>query len=155
MAEELSPQQLQNIFEQLQRGADLTGEQLKDLGVDALTTGDRLKNAGRKAADSLEKVGVSLTRGMAGFTANVAKGETSFSSLNPVIDGVTGALGEMAKIIPFAGNAAAGALKLAAEGSKFLLSQLESATKSFQEIGRVGALTASGLTGLRQQFLRS
>jgi hypothetical protein len=148
-------QQIQNIFERLRSGADLTAEQLEMLGVDALTTGDKLKNAGLKAADLLGKVGVSLTRGMAGFTANILKGETSFSSLNPVIDGVSGALGEMAKIIPVAGNAVAAALKLAAEGSKFLLSQLETATKSFQEIGRVGALTSSGLTGLRQQFLRS
>jgi hypothetical protein len=148
-------QQIQNIFDQLRSGADLTAEQLKVLGVDALTTGDKLKNAGRKAADSLAKVGVSLSRGMAGFASDVAKGETSFKALNPVIDGVAGALGEMAKIVPFAGNAIAGALKLAAEGSKFLLDQLESATKSFQEMSRVGALTSSGMTGLRQQFLRS
>jgi len=148
-------QQIQNIFERLRSGADLTAEQLKVLGVDALTTGDKIKNAGVKTAVALEKAGVSLSRGIAGFASGVAKGETSFKSLNPVIDGVTGALGEMAKIVPFAGNAVAGALKLAAEGSKFLLDQLESATKSFQEMSRVGALTSSGMTGLRQQFLRS
>jgi hypothetical protein len=148
-------QQIQNIFERLRSGADLTAEQLEVLGVDALTTGDKIKNAGVKTAVALEKAGVSLSRGIAGFASGVAKGETSFKSLNPVIDGVTGALGEMAKIVPFAGNAVAGALKLAAEGSKFLLDQLESATKSFQEMSRVGALTSSGMTGLREQFLRS
>jgi len=148
-------QQIQNIFERLRSGADLTAEQLKVLGVDALTTGDKIKNAGVKTAVALDKAGVSLSRGIAGFASGVAKGETSFKALNPVIDGVVGALGEMAKIVPFAGNAVAGALKLAAEGSKFLLDQLETATKSFQEMSRVGALTASGLTGLRQQFLRS
>jgi hypothetical protein len=148
-------QQIQNIFERLRSGADLTAEQLKVLGVDALTTGDKIKNAGVKTAVALDKAGVSLSRGMAGFASGVAKGETSFKALNPVIDGVSGALGEMAKIIPVAGTAIAAALKLAAEGSKFLLDQLESATKSFQEMSRVGALTASGMTGLRQQFLRS
>ena len=94
-------QQIQNIFEQLRSGADLTAEQLKVLGVDALTTGDKIKNAGVKTAVALDKAGVSLSRGIAGFASGVAKGETSFKALNPVIDGVAGALGEMAKVLSF------------------------------------------------------
>lgn len=141
---DLSTQELQEAFERLRNGADLTDRQLQALGLGT-----------QKFGESLEKAGVSVARGMAGFVGNMAKGETSFKSLNPVVDGVVGALGEMAKVVPFAGNAVAGGLKLAAEGSKFLLDQLDGATKSFQEMSRVGALTAQGITGLRQQFLRS
>lgn len=141
---DLSPQELQALFEKFRSGAELTTEELRKLGMGTQAFGE-----------SLEKAGVSLGRGMAGFVGNMAKGEVSFKALNPVVDGVVGALGEMAKTLPFAGNAIAGSLKLAAEGAKFLLDQLESTTKSFQEISRVGALTSTGMTGLRNQFARS
>lgn len=141
---DLSPQELQALFEKFRSGAELTTEELRKLGMGTQAFGE-----------SLEKAGVSLGRGMAGFVGNMAKGEVSFKALNPVVDGVVGALGEMAKTLPFAGNAIAGSLKLAAEGAKFLLDQLESTTKSFQEISRVGALTSTGMTGLRRQFERS
>jgi hypothetical protein len=141
---DISAQEVQELFEKLRSGVALTNEELRKLGMGTQTFGE-----------GLEKAGVSVGRSMAGFVSGVTKGETSFKALNPVVDGVVGALAEMAKTVPFAGNAAAGALKLAAEGAKFLLDQLDIATKAFQDVSRVGGLTAKGMTGLQQQFLRS
>lgn len=141
---DISAQEVQELFEKLRSGVALTNEELRKLGMGTQTFGQ-----------GLEKAGVSVGRSMAGFVSGVTKGETSFKALNPVVDGVVGALAEMAKTVPFAGNAAAGALKLAAEGAKFLLDQLDIATKAFQDVSRVGGLTTKGMTGLQQQFLRS
>ena len=89
------------------------------------------------------------------FAGGLADGDTKFTSLNPLIDGVTGALGKMAEAVPYAGALLSGALKLAAEGAKFMLGQLQKATDSFQQLSAVGALTVKGMSGVREQFLQS
>lgn len=140
----MDERELQLLFEKLQQGVDLTDEELRKLGRGTSEFGKNLRQAG-----------IDVSKTMGRFAQGLAEGATDFKSLNPVIDGVTGALGDMAKAIPFAGNAVAGALKIVAEGSKFLIGQLQQATTSFQEISRIGGLTATGMSGLREQFLRS
>lgn len=112
-----------------------------------LIWGNRVKGAG----ESLSK----LAGGAATFAKDMAEGNTKFTSLNPVIDGVVGAMAKMAEAIPYAGAALSGAMRLAAEGAKFMLGQLQSATDAFQEVSRVGGLTADGMTGLMRQFQTS
>jgi len=140
----MDERELEQLFEKLRTGADLTDQELRKLGRGTSEFGE-----------SLKKAGLDLSKTMGGFAKNLAEGATDFKQLNPIIDGVTGALGEMAKAIPYAGNAVAGALKLVAEGSKFLIGQLQEATTAFQEVSKIGGLTAQGMSGLREQFLRS
>ena len=61
----------------------------------------------------------------------------------------------LAKSIPFAGEALAAGVKATAEASKFIIDQLDKTAKTFNELGQVGALTAKGMTGVQEQFLRS
>lgn len=96
-----------------------------------------------------------LTKGLAGFAMQVGKGDTSFKSLNSVVDIASNALSGMAKAIPFAGEAVAAGLKAAAEGAKFMLEQMDQTTKAFNDLSKVGGLTATGMSGLQQQFLKS
>jgi hypothetical protein len=96
-----------------------------------------------------------ITKGLGSFALNVGKGDTSFKSLNTVIDITSNALAGMAKAIPFAGEAAAAALKASAEAAKFMMDQMDQTTQAFNDLGKVGALTASGMTGLQQQFITS
>ena len=96
-----------------------------------------------------------ITKGLGSFALNVGKGDTSFKSLNSVIDITSNALAGMAKAIPFAGEAAAAALKASAEAAKFMMDQMDQTTQAFNDLGKVGALTASGMSGLQQQFLTS
>lgn len=127
----------------LARAAGTTVEGQKAL----LVWTDRVKSAGQVVGN--------LGGTALGFAKGLAEGATKFTNLNPLIDGVVGSLGEMAKAIPFAGEAISGAMKLAAEGAKFMLGQLQSATEAFQEVSRAGAAGADGITGLMRQFQAS
>ena len=112
-----------------------------------LVWGGRLKATGQ----TLSAIGGS----MGSFAKGLAEGDTKFTSLNPLIDGVVGAMAKLAEAIPFVGGALSGAMKLAAEGAKFMNQQLQVATDTFQELSAVGALTTKGMSGVQEQFLRS
>jgi hypothetical protein len=93
----------------------------------------------------------SIGPGLGSLAKTVGEGDTSFKSMNKVVDIAANALGGMAKAIPFAGEAVAAGLKAAAEASKFLLDQMDQATKSFNSMAEVGALTADGMQGVLDQ----
>jgi hypothetical protein len=93
----------------------------------------------------------SIGPGLGSLAKTVGEGDTSFKSMNKVVDIAANALGGMAKAIPFAGDAVAAGLKAAAEASKFLLDQMDQATKSFNTMAEVGALTADGMQGVLDQ----
>jgi hypothetical protein len=101
------------------------------------------------------KGAVDVTKGLGSFAVNVGKGDTSFKSLNSVVDIASNALAGMAKAIPFAGEALSAGIKATAEASKFMLDQLDTTTKAFNDLSRVGALTEKGMTGLQKQFTTS
>lgn len=105
------------------------------------------KAAGKGAGD--------ITKGLGGFALQVGKGDTSFKSLNKVVDITAGAMAGMAKTLPVAGEAIAAGITAAAEAAKFLLEQMDQVAKGFNEMGSVGALTADGMTGLARQFTQS
>ena len=112
-----------------------------------LVWGGRLKATG----DTLANIGGSMGK----FAAGLAQGDTKFTSLNPLIDSVVGAFGKMAESIPYVGGLLSGAMKLAAEGAKFMTQQLQTATESFQQVSRAGASGADGIEGLMRQFQTS
>lgn len=105
----------------------------------------------QSAAESASKTMVSLGKGL----LELGDSSKGFTQFNGMIDGVTNALGEMVKAIPFAGEAISGAMKLVAEGSKFVLDRLQKASEAFRELGAAGALTAGGMSELQRQFLES
>jgi transposase len=92
------------------------------------------------------------SKGLGNWAKSVADGDTSFSSLNAVIDIATNALANMAKAIPLAGGGLSQAAKAAGEAGKFMLGQLDSTTKAFNQMGQVAATGAKGMSGLQQQF---
>jgi len=113
-------------------------------------------DTGLKAFGKATKKGaVDMTKGLGSFALQVGKGDTSFKSLNKVIDVTAGALGGMAKALPVAGDAIAAGITAAAEAAKFMLDQMDQVAKGFNEMGSVGALTADGMTGLARQFTQS
>jgi len=96
-----------------------------------------------------------VAKGLGSFAVNVGKGDTSFKSLNSVVDIASNALSGMAKAIPYAGEALAAGIKATAEASKFMLEQLDQTTKAFNDLSKVGALTEAGMSGLQKQFITS
>ena len=111
---------------------------------------------GFKAAGKAFKDGsVEYTKAMGSFAKNLGKGDTSFTQLNSVVDVASNALSAMAKAVPFAGEALSATVKATGEASKFVIDQLQQTSKAFNDLGQVGALTAQGMTGLQQQFIKS
>jgi LAS superfamily LD-carboxypeptidase LdcB len=92
---------------------------------------------------------------LGGLALDIGKGDTSFKSLNKVIDVASDAMGGMAKTIPYAGEAINAGIKATAEAAKFMLGQMDASAKAFNDLGKVGGLTASGMTGLQKQFTQS
>jgi hypothetical protein len=111
-------------------------------------------NAQRAAlftADALDMLG-SMAKGAASTLADLGQnGFTSFNQLNSVVDTVTGAITKMGSSIPFLGAA----MTATAEATKFALTQIQQVADNFRELGQVGALTADGMTGVRQALLDS
>jgi len=96
-----------------------------------------------------------LTKGLGSFALQVGRGDTSFKALNSVVDIAANALSGMAKAIPYAGEALAAGIQATAAASKFMLDQMDQTAKAFNDLGRVGALTEKGMSGLQSQFITS
>ena len=143
----------------LQARLESLGDTITDrFGTDAVKTQMamiQLQGAITKTSASLKEMVGSLASGMGSFVLDLGDGAKSFTQFNGLIDSVTGALGEMAKAIPIAGELISGALKAAAESAKFVLDQLQKTADSFNELGSVGALTAGGLTELKNAQLET
>jgi hypothetical protein len=122
--------------------------------------------------DALEKVagenlnlqrGLKYTSDVVGGLGDAAKstistlsdlgtnGFNSFNQLNGVVDSVTGAITKMAGSLPIVGAA----MTAVAEATKFALTQIQQVADNFRELSEVGALTASGMSGLKQNLIDS
>lgn len=122
-------------------------------GLDEAT---KKSTVGLKAfGDELKTVPGQFAKGMGSFAKSVGQGETNFKSLNTVVDMAANAMAGLAKTIPVAGEGLAAGIKATAEASKFMLEQMDQTTKAFNDLGKVGALTASGMSGLQKQFIAS
>jgi hypothetical protein len=121
-------------------------------GLSDSTTGltDAQKKLKKQVDATMQAVG-----GVAKFGAAVGKGETDLKAFNGIIDTATGLVGSLAKTVPVFGDALAGLAKGIGEASKMAVDALDNTAKSFVEIGKVGGLTAKGMSGVREQFIRS
>jgi hypothetical protein len=139
----LENEEVQQLMEELRRGFSGLGDS---------TTGLTEAQKKLKAKIDLTMQGLG---GMAKFGATVGKGETDLKAFNGIIDTATGLMGSMAKAIPVFGDAIAGVAKGVGEAAKMAVDALDNTAKSFVEIGKVGGLTAKGMSGVREQFMRS
>ena len=147
----MDEQELQALFDKLRSGADLTEAELKKLNTALNGSSKNLDQFKSALVDSSKDVAKSLGR----FALDLGDGSKGFTQLNPLIDATSNALGGMAKAIPFAGEAINAAVKATAEGTKFIIEQLQKTTQTFQDLSDVGAVTAKGMSGIQEQFLRS
>jgi murein DD-endopeptidase MepM/ murein hydrolase activator NlpD len=157
----MTEQEMQAVFEKLQRGVELTSEEMIALARNAgymsgqfkrldVATDNLAKNF-KKATDEfpaqLAKAAGNTAKETAKFAKGLADANEGFRQLNPIIDAVASALSGFPVL--------SGVAKATAEASKFMIDQLQNATEAFNTISKVGGLTATGMSGLQQQFLRS
>jgi len=105
--------------------------------------------------DTMKKNLGGLAKGLGNFAAGLAKGESSFSTLNPIIDLVSDALGSVAKLIPVFGDGIASGIKVGAEAAKLTMELLDKNLKMFQDISNMGGLVSNGMSGLQKQVIDS
>ena len=115
------------------------------------------------SSDALKKSAEDIGKATWGVATGLAKGETSFSSLVPIVDVVGNAMSGLSKglfsLIPFVGQALGSisetVIKTGVEVSKIALEMLDRSLKTFQELASVGALVSNGMTGLNTQLEQS
>lgn len=144
-------QRLQDLNRQTQESTGF----FKSLGTELLGTkksfGQFKTELGGSIGKGISDVGSSLLS----FATTVGSGNTKFASMNGVIDSVTGALGGMLSAIPVVGTALSGMAKAIGEVGKFVVQQMDVVTDAFEDLGKVGALTSRGMSGLVDQFTAS
>ena len=143
-------EELQQAMEELRRA--MSG--LAD-ATDGAAEGTRKLTEAEKKLKSKLDLTMQAMGGVAKFGAAVGKGNTELNAFNGIIDTATGMMGSLAKTIPVFGDALAGVAKGLGEASKMAVDALDNTAKSFVEIGKVGGLTAKGMSGVREQFIRS
>lgn len=157
----MTEQELQAIFEKMRNGVELTNAEMIELARNSGYVSGQMKRLEvgvkdfekglKKAADELPTALLKSAGNTAAATARLTKdlGEaaTGFKQLTPIIDAASNALGKLPVI--------GAAFTAAAEASKFMINQLQVATDAFQEVSKVGGLTAKGMSGLQEQFLQS
>ena len=149
---------LENETEQFAQAMNQYREYLQSGGV-AVNKFEKQLTTSQKFIKDLDKGLVDATKsianGMLGFAGELAKGDSSLTTMNRVVDVAADAMGAVAKAVPVFGDAIAAALKAAAEGAKVLIGQLDATQKSFNVLSSVGATTAKGMSDLKDQQIRS
>lgn len=172
----MDEQQLRNLFEELRRSLEEAAAQEKILGqvsrktaadIDTLRTiisksGVDLRkldeatqaatkaeldaaNASKAYAQGVKTSAKNVVSSSGQLASSMAAGSDSFQQFGGITRSVADALGKLTNI-PGIG--------IAADTINFFISQLDSVAKNFQELGRVGAITARGVDGMIEQFDR-
>jgi methyl-accepting chemotaxis protein len=146
----LENEELQQAMEELRRAFGNLAD-----ATDGAADGTRKLTEAEKKLKSKIDLTMQGLGGVAKFGAAVGKGETDLKAFNGIIDTATGLMGSLAKTIPVFGDALADFAKGVGEAAKMAVDALDNTAKSFVEIGKVGGLTAKGMSGVREQFIRS
>lgn len=125
------------IIRKLNEGLSLTADEAQRLARSAKGSSVELDKWTSSFGKHAAQVGRDFGR-LAADTQDASKG----------FDDLGAAIGGLARTIPIVGDALGGSLQ-------FLLAQVGATAKSFTDLSQVGALSAKGMTGLREQFYRS
>jgi len=170
--EALFNQQLKQLNYMIDSNGKLakTSVELNSYQQKLITSVKKLAEEDERRLKSKDNIIPELKKGLAeigkasfGVATNLAKGETSFTTLFPLMDSLASATSAVGKgllgMIPVVGGFAAAffeaSTKIALEGSKFLIEMLEKSVKDFQEMGNAGALISGGMTALNDQILKA
>jgi len=131
-----------------------TNKRLKTVNKEYDLLGKGLKGVG-KAIGGTAKAAGDLTKATAGVAGAMARGQTSFSTLSPVVDALGGAMQSLASAIPLVGGLVSATVGAATQAGQILLEKMDGIAGSFTKIGQSGLAGADGMTGLSRQFLAS
>lgn len=140
--------------QELERILQTATREVQTLGRVSTETADELAKAGGAAGNfqnAMKKGSVDVGRGMKSFTASVAKGETSFDTLIPIVEAAGGAFSGLIGSVPMVGQGFKKLGETATEVAKFLVTRLGQTVGAFQDVSRAGSLSAGGLEAFAKQ----
>lgn len=115
--------------------------------------------AAQEAAAESYKRNVSATAKNLGNTTqsmvtSMAAGNEGFQQVASTAQSAAAALGGLASGIPVIGGFLDSAAKTIGDAAGFIIGQLDVVAKAYTQLGQVGAITTTGVEGLRDQFKR-
>ena len=136
----------------------LTEQMLDEMRTTGSVTTDTLKkfsdatNGATKSLQGLGKASSATAQEIGSFTRGLAQGSTNFEQFNSMLGRMSEGIAKALEGIPFAGGVLAGGIRAVGESAKFMMSQMDTVAKSYQELGSVAANTATGVSGLQDRF---
>ena len=132
-------------------------DEIKRLGQATVETRMALLDmaAGTKGlTSSLIKTFSSLGTSAVGLTKQLYNGETGASVFNKSINATADALGDLVGLIPYIGGALKTFVKGAADYTQAVNEQADLLYKNYQEMSKIGATAAEGMTGVYDNLKR-
>lgn len=126
-------------------GADKSLVSLSQSAAEAAAAEKAASDATKVYAQGVKTSAKNVAGSGAQLASSMASGADSFGQFTTITRSVADALGRLVNI-PLLGTFASGV--------NFFIGQLDSVAKAYGELGRVGAITAEGVEGLRKQFDR-
>lgn len=149
---EKTRREMESLQREIKRSSSSLKKVLQKELVDSL---DQIAPAAKKAADNIGKLSQGATNLGLGFAKNANQVSGSLEQLNPVIDATTKVISGLVGAVPLLGGVMSAAAQAVGEAGKIIVTELDKTAKVFQDISSVGGLTARGMSGLRDQFVKS
>ena len=136
----------------------LTEQMLDEMRTTGTVTTDTLKKFNEatsvtsKGLQGLGKASSATAHEIGSFTRGLAQGSTNFEQFNSMLGRMSEGIAKALEGIPFAGGVLAGGIRAVGESAKFMMTQMDSVAKSYQDLGSVAANTATGVSGLQDRF---
>lgn len=144
---------MKRLTQSLQKAGANLGK-LAKAAEEAEKAEQKQKEAKEKREQEVKAQYKELGGSVKGLAGSVASGNTSFAQFSGVVKSVTATLGKLLGAIPLAGKYLEKGAQATGEAAAFIINQVDPIVKAYAELGQVGAQTARGVAGMRDQFNR-
>ena len=158
MAEELNTDDAMDLLrameialDAMRRGVQIPADALNALSGSAKRTA-RSQEELAKSAENTKQAFLNVGNSILTFAGQLGRGNTALSSMSGIVQATGTYLKTLAAGLGPAGAAAGKFADLLAQGGAYAIERNEAAFQSFQDLARVGAISAEGIEGLAKSF---
>ena len=142
MADQYTPEEIQELFDEYERQIRETGKVTGDLAERMKDAEAGVKNYTYQLNQSLKQLGTSIKS----FGAGMVNGQSGASAFNDTIESTTNAVDKFASKFGILGSIIGGVVKAAGAYTVAVNKQADALYKTYQDLSKVGAGTAGGMT---------
>lgn len=142
MADQYTPEEIQELFDEYERQIRDTGRVTADLAERMKDAETGVKNYTYQLNQSLKQLGTSIKS----FGAGMLNGQSGASAFNDTIESTTNAVDKFASKFGILGTVIGGVVKAAGAYTVAVNKQADALYKTYQDLSKVGAGTAGGMT---------